>query len=197
MMGVTKAFLAGLLLAASGFAEQALSVGVIVGTPFTNVVNSTTPDLVSTSTNVTAGPAVRLNLPAGLRLEVDALYRPFSFSELNNRNTAVANVSASQWRFPVLLQYRFGGFSILRPFVGVGASFDHLSGLSSAASNITSGPGTLLQQTHAGVVLGGGVDVKIPLVRVSAELRYTHEGSADFQSLSNLNQAEFLVGVHF
>ena len=78
-----------------------------------------------------------------------------------------------------------------------GVAFDHLSNLSADATYFATGPGTLIHQTNAGVVLGGGVDVKIPFVRISGELRYTHQGSADFQAVSKLNQAEVLVGIHF
>jgi hypothetical protein len=113
---------------------------------------------------------------------------------LDRRSTV--NVSGTQWSFPILAQYRFK-LPVVKPFVEGGLSFDHLSNLSAAAKDITSGPGQLVQQTHAGVVLGGGVDVKIPFFRISGELRYTHQGSADFQAISNLNQAEVLVGVHF
>jgi hypothetical protein len=108
----------------------------------------------------------------------------------------VADVSAAQWQFPFLAQYRFNA-PVVKPFVEAGLSFDHLSNISSGAKNITSGPGQLLQQSHAGVVLGAGVDLKIPFIRVSGELRYTHQGSADFRDISKLNQAEFLLGVHF
>jgi len=100
------------------------------------------------------------------------------------------------WSFPFLLQYRFK-FPVVKPFVEVGASFDHLADISSAANNITSGPGTLLRRSNASVILGGGVDVKIPFVRLSGELRYSHLGSPDFQAISNVNQAEVLLGVHF
>lgn len=79
----------------------------------------------------------------------------------------------------------------------VGISFDHLSNLSEPATEITAGAGELIRRTNAGVVLGGGVDVKIPFVRLSGELRYTHAGSADFQAVSKLNQAEVLLGIHF
>ena len=107
-----------------------------------------------------------------------------------------ANVSGSEWRFPILAQYRFKT-PVVKPFVEAGISVDHLANLSADARYFTSGPGTLLRETNAGVVLGGGVDVKIPLVRLSGELRYTHQGSANFQDVSKLNQAEILFGIHF
>lgn len=192
----------GVLFAASASA-QIFSVGVIGGAPFTDVVNSVNQNNVSalpTSTNFIIGPTVQINLPLNLRIEADALYRPYSFSLIGPGLAArsITNVSAMDWDFPFLLQYRIKTpVPLLKPFVEVGVSFNHLADISAAAKNIASGPGTLLRQSNAGIVLGGGVDVKIPFIRISGELRYTHQGSADFQALSNLNQAEVLVGVHF
>jgi len=55
---------------------------------------------------------------------------------------------------------------------------------------------SLIHQTHAGVVAGGGVDIKIPFIPVSAEIRFSRVGEY-FQYFSNSNQAEFLLGIHF
>jgi len=190
-----RLFLLAALCAASLNAQH-LSVGVIGGVPFTDVVSSYTSNTFAslpTSSNFIVGPSVQVNLPVSLRLEFDALYRPYSFSSnsgASGRNAGT--VSASDWNFPVLMQYRFN-----TPVMEAGFSFDHLASLSAAAQNITAGPGTLQHQTTAGVVLGGGVDVKIPFVRLSGELRYTRQTWSDFQQISNLNQAEFLLGVHF
>lgn len=183
---------------------QVFSVGVLGGAPFTGVVSSVNQNditILPKSTNFTIGPAFQVNLPLSLRFEVDALYRPFSFSTttfflLSGQSNY--NVSAADWSFPFLLAYRIKmPVPLLKPFVEVGASFDHLADVSAAANDITSGPGKLLRQSNAGIVLGGGVDAKIPFVRLSGELRYIHQGSADLQQISNLNQAEVLIGVHF
>lgn len=182
-----------------------ISVGIIGGVPFTNVVNNPNQPpygFGSTSTNYTVGPTIQLNLPLNLRFEFDALYRPYSFTATSNvpaplaTGLAPSNVSGSEWNFPMLLQDRFK-FPIVSPFVEAGLSVDHLSSVSVVGADITSGPGTLIRQTDAGVVIGGGVDVKIPLVRISAEVRYTREGASYFANVSNVNQAEFLVGIHF
>jgi hypothetical protein len=191
-------FFSGILFAISASA-QSISVGVVGGAPFTDVVNATTQNGLATlpsSTNFTVGPSFQVNLPLSLRLEVDALYRPYSFTQTPSpAGITPLTVSASQWRFPVLAQYRFK-LPVVKPFVEAGVSFNHLSDISNA-TYITAGPGELIHRTNAGVVLGGGIDVKIPFVRLSGELRYTHQGSADFEAISNLNQAEVLVGVHF
>ena len=176
---------------------QSLSVGVVGGAPFQDIVSNANVNgiqSIAKSTNFTIGPSLRVNLPASLRLEVDALYRPASFSF--TYKTLGPDISAQQWRFPVLLQYRFGT-PVVKPFVEGGLSFDHLSGLSAAAKSITSGPGKLIHQSDASIVLGAGVDVKIPLVRISGELRYTRQSVSYFDSFSNLNQAEVLFGIHF
>jgi hypothetical protein len=202
-----KIFVLLALGAISASAQSIFSIGVIGGAPFTDVVNATNQNnlaFISKSINFTVGPAFQINLPLSLRIEADALYRPYGFitTELLQSPgfagglSTVSNVSGNQWTFPIVAQYRFK-MPIVKPFVEAGVSFDHLSGLSAAAKELTSGPGTLLRQTNAGVVLGGGVDVKVPFVRLSGELRYTHQGSAYFQGISNLNQAEVLLGVHF
>jgi hypothetical protein len=188
-------------LAGAGIASaQGLSVGVIGGAPFTDVVNGDTVNgvrSIARSSNFTVGPVLQVNLPLHLRVEVDALFRPYHLN-LSSVNF-VEDISAHQWRFPVLLQYRFGGPPVLQPFVEAGLSFDRLSGISSAArSTISSGPGALLHQSDASFVLGAGLDIKVPLiVRFSGELRYTRQSVSYFSDFSNLNQAEVLLGIHF
>jgi hypothetical protein len=135
-----------------------------------------------------------VNLPASLRLEVDALVRPYSFN-LTSANVTT-DISSLQWRFPVLLQYRFG-LPLVKPFVEAGLSFEHLSGISAAAKSITSAAGQLLNSSDAGIVLGTGAEVKVPFVRISGELRYTRQTVSNFTGISNQNQAEILIGVHF
>ena len=195
-----KLFLVALFGAAAASA-QSISIGVLGGAPFENVVQSVQTNGISflpKSSNFTFGPAFQVNLPASLRFEVDALYRPYSFSQTVAApfvNSAV-DVSADQWRFPFLIAYRFNA-PVLKPFIDVGLSFDHLANISAAAQSITSGPGQLIRRSNASLVLGAGVDIKIPFVRISGELRYTRQFSDNFQGISNLNQAEFLAGIHF
>jgi hypothetical protein len=187
-----------LLLVFSFAAEaQGLSVGVLGGAPVTDVVNGQTINgiqSIAESANFTIGPTLQVNLPASLRLEVDALLRPYSFN-LTGLNVA-DDISSLQWRFPFLLQYRFG-VPLVKPFVEAGLSFDHLSNISAAAKSITSGPGELLHSSNASIVLGAGLDVKVPFVRLSGELRYSRQTVSNFSDVSNQNQAEILVGVRF
>ena len=183
----------------AALSAQNISIGAVGGVPFSDALNSVQTGTTSTlykSTNFTIGPALQVNLPMNFRIEADALYRPSSFKIVNPFGTT--NIDANQWRFPVLLQYRFKAFPVVKPFLSAGGSFEHLSGVSSAATSIAAGTtGQLLQKSHGSLVLGGGVDVKVPFVRISGELRFTRQGSEDFRGLGNLNQAEFLLGIHF
>jgi hypothetical protein len=74
---------------------------------------------------------------------------------------APINVSGTAWTLPVLALYRFKT-PLFKPFVEAGISFDHLPSISAAAKNITSGPGELIRQPNAEVVLGGGIDCQDP-----------------------------------
>lgn len=193
-------FICVCLLSAGMAHAQALSVGVMGGAPFTNVVNGNTLNSIqsiSKSTNFTIGGAIQVNLPLNLRIEVDGLFRPYSFN-LTSLNV-VQDITAQQYSFPVLLQYRLPGPPLIKPFVEAGLQFDHLAGISAAAKSvIASGPGELLHQSDASVVIGAGIDVKVPkIIRFSGELRYVRQTVPNFQDFSNLNQAEVLVGVHF
>jgi hypothetical protein len=177
---------------------EIFSAGLIVGTPLTDVTQTTTLagiNYLRNSTLFTIGPTLRINLPAGVRIEFDALYRPVAYQIATG--TSLANVSASQFRFPILLQHDIGGLPLIRPYAEAGLSFDHLSNLSQAVRLLPSQPGAIVQTTHAGLVLGFGVDVKLLVIKISPEIRYTRQLSSDFRGISELNQAEFLVGIRF
>lgn len=186
------------ILCAGAANAQHISIGALGGAPFADVITATTTSTggayLPKSVNLVIGPALQVDLPANFRIEADALYRPYSFSLTNP--FASTTTSAAQFRFPIQLQYRLGSHAI-KPFVGGGLSFDHLANISAAAKAITSGPGQLLKQSNAGFVLGGGIDAKIPFLRISGELRFTRQTAAEFRDISKLNQAEFLLGVHF
>jgi hypothetical protein len=188
--------LATLFLCAPALLAQP-SVGIIGGVPFNNLTNGATLVLfapVDKSGMYTIGPSFQLGLPFGFRVEADALYRPLGVG-IGSQVT-----SSSQWRFPVLAQYRFSGH-IFKPFVEAGYSYDHVNfGVAlDRANNV--GPVTpsgLSITSHHGFVLGAGLDFKVPFLRISPEIRYTHDtGAANLGNLLNTNQAEFLVGVRF
>ena len=172
-------------------AAAQFSVGVIGGIPFNDLVSNPSTNAITfadKSGRYTIGPTVQLGLPLGFRVEADALYRPAEFTSA----IPAGSFSASQWRIPVLLQYRFGA-PIVKPFVEAGYSYDHINitvpaSLSSTSYSITS---------HHGFVLGAGVDFKIPIFRISPEIRFTRDVDSGTSNLLQLNQAEFLIGIRF
>jgi hypothetical protein len=110
-------------------------------------------------------------------------------------STLPSNTTLNEWRFPVILQYRLGeGKAGLQPFVGMGASFEHLYQISNA---VTSGPGSIATNSPAGMLIDGGLDFKLKLFRLSGELRYTRQFNSSILDVSQLNQAEVLFGAHF
>lgn len=166
---------------------QIFSFGGIAGTPLTDVTQTTTIagiNYLRKSTLFTIGPSLQVNLPGGFRVEIDALYRPVAYQ------IATANVSAAQFNFPVLLQYHIGKYPLIKPYAEAGFSFDTLTDLQHAAATIT-------KTTNAGLVLGFGADIKVPFIRLSPEIRYTRQFFTDFLQISQLNQAEVLVGIRF
>ncbi len=62
---------------------------------------------------------------------------------------------------------------------------------------MTAGPGSIETNSPAGMVLDGGVDVKLKLFRLSGELRYTRQWNGAILDVEQLNEAEVLVGAHF
>jgi len=184
--------LAVLLTGAAAYAQN-ISVAAYAGAPLTNVEDTTTINGITylpKSPHFDAGAGVQVNLPFHLRIEFDALVRPASF----NVSSLIGNTSATEWRFPLIAQYRLGNGKLVQPFVGVGASFEHLYQIKNA---VVQGPGSIATNSPGGMVMDGGIDVKLKLFRLSGELRYTRQFNGAIFDVSELNQAEVLVGAHF
>jgi len=192
------------LAAAAGVWAQPFAFGVKGGLPLTDffhAVSSEGATLQSNSTNFILGPTFELHLPAGLGVEVDALYRHFNYKASANLVDSLINSNASNaWEFPLLLKYRVPG-PFVRPFLDGGVAFNHWSGF----REITNALGVTksdVSGTLTGFVVGAGIELRLPLVRLSPEVRYTRWGAtslSDFGGImrSNQNQAEFLIGLTF
>lgn len=181
---------------------EILSYGLLIGTPLTDVTETTTIagiNYLKNSTLFTIGPSLQVKLPAGFRVEVDALYRPVAYQIATALPNVLltTNVSGSQWRFPVLLQYHIGKYPLIKPYAEAGLSFDHLMDLGQAAKLLPTQAGAIVKTTDAGLVLGFGADIKVPFLKISPEIRYTRQFSSEFYGIAELNQAEFLVGIRF
>lgn len=181
-----------------------LSYGVRGGLPLTNFFQAVSnPDetFSSTATQFIIGPTVELRLPAGFGVEVDALFRHFQYNATANiADELVQNRASNAWEFPLLVKYRLPGLFV-RPYLDGGVAFDHWSGVKqlvvtpSDSSSSNSG-------SNAGFVVGAGIELHLPLVRLLPEIRYTRWGAASVTDLggalqSKQNQAEFLVGLTF
>jgi len=178
-----------LILLAGPIAAQPFSAGVKFGAPLTDALSVQSPNpfnYVANTGRFVIGPYAEVRLPAGFAVEVDALYRSFSF------NSSQSSASVSQWEFPVLVKRRFLRGPV-RPYLDGGVVLSHLS-----VGDVTE----LNHRSNYGIALGAGVDIHALVLHITPELRY--EGFV-FQDLSspggvlhsNRNQLLAIVGVSF
>ena len=176
-------------LAAAGFASaQPFGAGLKVGVPATDAFKVfPLPSLsvfTAESPRYLFGPYVELRLPANMAVEVDALYRSYDF------RSAGVGASASSWEFPVLIKHRFFAGPV-RPYFDAGVSFSRLSDIKLSSLN---------HRSNYGIVVGGGVEFNLLLLKVSPEIRYTGWAFLNFddpQIQSKRNQLAVLVGFGF
>jgi hypothetical protein len=135
---------------------------------------------------------VEVHLPFGFSIEADGLYRPLRLiTDVTNAGLPGMgrdSVNHKSWEVPILGKYRFLHTPLIKPYVSAGPNFRFLDA-----------PLDHFMSNH-GFALGGGVEVKAYKLRVSPELRYTRWGgdsSFTFNTKSNPNQVELLVGVTF
>ena len=192
-----------LVMASSGVFAQ-VSFGVRGGVPFTDffhAVSNPGATFESSSTRFILGPTVELHLPAGFGLEADALYRHFQYNASYNLvDVFVKSTANSAWEFPLLVKYRAPG-PFVRPYVDGGVAWDRWSGVKQI-TNISGLTNSNVSGINTGFVLGAGIELRLPLVMLSPEVRYTRWGAKNITDLggalqSNQNQAEFLLGVTF
>jgi len=180
-------------------AEHIFSFGIKAGVPLTDAYSDVTARGVDTITHTFSaskkyviGPTIELSLPLGLSVEADALYRPLNLTTdglVAPQTLLHSSTDINSWEFPILGKYHFLHTPIVKPYVEAGPIFRHVGSQGARLSN-------------AGFALGGGIDVKVLLVRVTPEIRYSRwGGDAPAQIFgappSQLNQAEFLIGIAF
>ncbi len=164
-----------------------LGVGLKLGAPLTDALNATSPNFITGSDHWMVGPYVELNLPAGIAIEADLLYRNHSY--VMNTQTGAQSGSGGSWQIPILLKKK-GSFPFVKPFAEVGASFARFSDVKFS---------TLTNRSNYGVVMGGGIEISALLIKISPEIRYTRWGKSAFAEGYNYdqNQVAFLIGVGF
>ena len=180
-----KRALLGLLVCSYAAPAQNIFVGFRGGVPLTDAFK-TIENAGSLARNRPshwiAGPTLEIRLPAGLGITFDALYNRLGYE------SAGQTQSGSLWEFPAMLRYRIGPQPLVKPFLAAGGSFNKLTGIRTPKSSVT------------GIVFGGGVEIKLPFMRIAPELRLSRrlEENVTLGSIkSNLNQAVFLVGLTF
>jgi opacity protein-like surface antigen len=150
----------------------------------------------------TIGPYAELHLPLGFSLEGDLLYKKSGATLtgiINGTTPVTRQFNFDSFDLPILLKKRFGEKAMFfRPFVEGGLANRYSSGMPTTSTNPFELVGT---GTHSGwqegIVLGGGVEFKVLVVKVSGELRWTRFGNVSASTIPkiNANQAEFLVGL--
>jgi opacity protein-like surface antigen len=187
----------------SGVASaQLFSAGIKAGIPVTDpfadltfpspFTTGQTIHSYSNSKKFVAGGMVELHLPLGFSVEADGLYRPLRLIvDVTNAGLPGMgrdSVNYTSWEVPIVAKYRFVHTPLLKPYVAAGPSFRFLSTL----------PANFM--SSRGFTLGGGVEFKVTRLRISPEVRYTRWGSDsnfNFDTKSNRNQAELLIGVTY
>jgi Outer membrane protein beta-barrel domain len=180
-------------------AEHIFSFGIKGGVPLTDAFTDDTTmgvDVIthtfSDAKNYVIGPTAELSLPFGFSVEADALYRPLNLTTnitVVPQPLARYSTNINSWEFPILGKYHFLHTPIVKPYVEAGPIFRQVGSQGSHLSN-------------SGFALGGGVDVKLLVVKITPELRYSRwGGDARVQFFnappSQLNQAGFLLGISF
>jgi hypothetical protein len=171
------------LFLSSFAAAQPFGGGVKLGSTLTDALSSLPSVPIANSAHFIVGPYLEFRLPFGFALEADALYERGLYNEVVT--------DGSMWQFPVVAKYKFGEH-VIRPYVEGGPSFSRIADIAELPF--------LNHRNNFGVVFGGGVELKLLVVRVSPEVRYYAMAMQNLSSAlfeSNRNQATFMVGFGF
>jgi hypothetical protein len=158
------------------------------------------------------GPAVEARITKGFAIEADALYQRISYSSVfemarpsSGLLFAFSKTTASRWQVPILLKRRFGRF-----FVLAGGALDGLAGVHSEtdyggrefiSGRVSSGhlssddTGQITKGPRAGVVVGGGVELRAGGVHIAPQLRFTRWVKRRFVAEPGLRSNQSEVGL--
>lgn len=190
-------------LSTAGFG-QLISVGVRGGVPVTNfldAVNGRDWSVDSTGDQFIVGPTVALNLPLGLSIQADALYRRVGYEYTRIGNNTFATAKTNAWQFPIMGKWAFLPGPI-KPFVEGGVAFQKISDWTLIGDAFRDS-GALTNNPTVGATFGVGIQLKLGRVRIEPEARYTRWGvdavnnPIDTIAKINRHQGDFLVGITF
>lgn len=202
-------FLSVIVLSAATAFAQPIGVGIKGGLPFNDMFKSENTAATTETKRYIVGPMVELRLPAGLAIEVDALYSRANFKSVTSAAGSIvtAPFNTNAWEFPILLKKKFGGpnagVAAAKPYIGAGANFRRLTGLSKIGSFITGNRSGDVDRNGTGFVVGGGVEIRALFVKIAPEVRFTYWGTDHFTEglrnvfSTNKAQGQFLVGLYF
>ena len=169
---------------------QSIGLGFKAGVPLNDALEVTRvadPAFYRDRQQYTIGASAEVRLPFSLAVEGDVLY-----SRLNLERSGDGSHS---WEIPILIKYKLSGVGPIRPFIGAGPTFRHLNDILAAARHEDNG--------GRGLVIGGGLELKLLLLRITPELRYSRWGEQTFEGINGpiirgkQNQTQFLVGFSF
>jgi opacity protein-like surface antigen len=177
-------------------AQSPFGFGLKAGVPLSDALATPpggTINYVQSTHRYTIGPYAEFRLPSGFSVELDALYRSYSYDQLGASRIAIPQpVSSGVWEFPLLARKSlFGG--PIQPYIEGGVALSHLS-----VNDVLE----LNHRNNYGIVLGAGLSLHLGAVRLTPEIRYNGWAFQGFSSPlgglhSNRNQATVLVGIGF
>ncbi len=188
-----------ILFSLSTAAAQSVGIGVKGGVPSGDAFKATGfiggEPFGANTQRFTVGPMFEVRLPFGLGIEFDALYKRFDQTGGSVHGGTVTKTGSS-WEFPLLGKYRFGR-SFAKPYVEAGISFNHLSGYLLPFRTFSFRPSDqpVGSSTRTGFAVGAGIELKVPVVRISPGFRFSHWGDQLF--VPSTNAVDFLIGISF
>jgi hypothetical protein len=188
-------------------AQLPLGFGLKGGARLTDFTESSS-DVTSHDHAYTIGPYAELKLPLGFSIEADLLFKK-SGATLQTivpltGLTSLQQFDMDSFDVPILLKKRFDTGMIFRPFVEAGLANRYSTGIPGTlvAVPVTSSSGGAYSSSttsgwQEGLVLGGGVQFKVLMIKISGELRWSRYGNISASTLPklNANQAELLLGI--
>jgi hypothetical protein len=189
---------------------QTITIGIVGGVPVTETFDSGglhAADVTAKTIRYTVGPAFDFRLFGPLRVEVDALYQPFSFrtycQDCESAPT-YGHTFGNLWQFSTLLKIQIPT-PVLKAFVEGGPSVQLASDTTESSYNLIE-PTELSTQHPSpnavpGLSTGGGLSFRLGPLILAPEVRYTHWLDENFnpfntpQRGSHLNQVEVLLSI--
>jgi len=192
---VNKKLVIFFVATAAALAQSPFGFGLKAGIPLSDALatpSGGTVNYLQSTHRYTIGPYAEFRLPSGFSVELDALYRSYSYGQPPGDFFQPRSVSAGAWEFPLLAKKSLLGGPI-QPYIEGGVALSHLS-----VNDVLE----LNHRNNYGIVLGAGVSVHVGPLRVAPEIRYNGWAFQGFSSPfgglhSNRNQATVLVGIGF